>query len=174
MNSFTLKPFCMQSKNRQQLFTMQLLLLALICHIGSYFLPTTDQYDSRGELFGVSLWNEVILYSLQWEPWRKYGHLLIGIYLPPFTLVSTIIYWCFKRRIPSTFLLILGLLVPNFIIPSVFVYRQYILKEPVPIIWGYYAWALSYGLFFWSLHHYKTRRVRRQTPLFDHLIEDKR
>lgn len=42
MHSLTLKSFCMQSKNRQNLFTMQLLLLVLICHIGSYFLPTTN------------------------------------------------------------------------------------------------------------------------------------
>lgn len=159
----------MSAHHSLTLFSKQLFLLGMVCHVGSYFLPVQHEFleITWGEIF----FEEIIIGAFDLSTWKKHGFVFISLYLPPLMLLFSIGYFLRKRKILPTTVLIVGMLLPNLVFP-LYQHYQRSLGQEVVIIWGYYAWALSYGLFFWSFHQYKYRRVTPRDELSDHLIED--
>lgn len=153
-----------------------LLLFALMAHLISYVTPMRPSLNFNN-VWGEVLLDEVLPNTLRWSRWRSGWFIFVALYVPFSVLLYTGIRFLRshpeQRSIPSIRFLVIGLLLPNGIIPG-FVGAE-LLGRSAPSktdLIGYLVWNLSFWLFFAGFYCYKKSQATGTKDLGDHLIED--
>lgn len=152
------------------------LVLGLWVHVLSYLVPIRG-FDGR--LWGEMYWLDLLPRFLDVFNWSSRQLSLLTLYIPLIVLIYLAFRWSKTtdptQKVPRPRWLILGLMVPNMIIPPLVMHewlirgRSLVKQEMVAyFIWNASFWLLFYG--FWR--YYQHQQDLREKNLSDHLIDE--
>lgn len=156
-----------------------LLSLAVVVHAVSYFTPMQFGSDGvggpdKGRPWGGILWDNVITDILELDfhlEWYAYVCTLSPLAMLLCFGLYYLMFWQQPSKLPSSWLLAIGLLGTSSIIPAI-LFWEWMKLGRFQMMWGFFIWDFSFLLFFLGFVAYKKTSLKEETFLSDHLIDE--